>query len=1188
MRSPLRIALAAMAAVLSLGGLGAAGASVRINEIMAANSSTIKDPQNQFDDWIEIHNYGDAPFNLAGMYLSDDADEPAKWRIPADAPAATTIEAGGFLIVWADADTADPGLHAGFKLSANKGEVLLIEGDGTTLIDRIEYPEQTPDISYGRSPDTVEDWRFMGTPTPGTANSEAYLGVVADTKFSRDRGFYEEPFEVTLSCKTPDAVIYYSLDGSEPIIQRGRATFGLIYREPIRITATTCLRAQATKAGWQSSNIDTQSYIFLDNVVTQPMYIAGFPAMWGSTGADYQMDPRVVNNPLYRDELIDDLKAIDSLSIVMSVDDLFGQNGIYSNPSAQGDRSERPASVELIRPDSSDGFHVNCAARIYGDVGRREDKKSFRLLFKGIYGAAKLKYPLFGPEATDEFDSLILRAEFNDGWQWSGAPGQPQYARDEFMRRTQLALGAMGSHGTHVHLYLNGVYWGLYNLVERPDAGFGAAYFDCDSNEWDGLNSGAPTNAGSDTARSTRATNAWYTMTALAQDVASASTEEERTAAYYALQGKYADGTDDPETASYVDIDHYIGYMIANLYGGNSDWPHKNYYVGRENTPDSTGFKFFTWDAEWTLNLGCSIYTNQIGNGSGVAAPFQYLRASEEFRLRFADHVHRAFFNQGPLYVDPGNPAWDPAHPERNAPAATYMGIIDVIEGPIAAESARWGDQHRSSPYTREVEWRNELNSLLTGWFPQRSRIALDQFRSAGLYPNVAAPVFYINGAYQHGGRAATGDMLTISSATGTAWYTVDGSDPRNPNQGVPQGGTGVLVAEEAPKHVLVPTGPIDEAWRSDVGFDDSDWTGGAGGVGFERSTGYEAFFDIDVQDAMYAANASCCIRIPFVVDRDLSSSSGLLLRVRYDDGFVAYLNGVEIARRNCEGEPTWNSSAAAFNSDIVAIELENIALADAADLLRPGENLLAIHGLNEGPTSSDFLISAMLVVGQGVPGGGGDICATATAYAAPVPLTHSVHVKARVFSGGAWSALNEATYSVGPVAESLRISEIMYHPTDPNTEYIELTNVGPETINLNLVRFVDGIEFAFPSIDLSPGSYVLIVQDLAAFESRYGRGLPIAGQYTGNLSNAGERIVFQDAIGTTIHDFEFDDRWYDVTDGRGFSLTVRDPATSASDSLGQEGAWRPSADTGGSPGFDDTGEGAASSKHLLRGAELR
>jgi len=152
-----------------------------------------------------------------------------------------------------------------------------------------------------------------------------------------------------------------------------------------------------------------------------------------------------------------------------------------------------------------------------------------------------------------------------------------------------------------------------------------------------------------------------------------------------------------------------------------------------------------------------------------------------------------------------------------------------------------------------------------------------------------------------------------------------------------------------------------------------------------------------------------------------------------------------------------------------------------------------------------------------------------------------------------------------------------MYHPTDPNTEYIELTNVGPETINLNLVRFVDGIEFAFPSIDLSPGSYVLLVQDPVAFENRYGRGLPIAGQYTGNLSNAGERIVFQDAIGTTIHDFEFDDRWYDVTDGRGFSLTVRDPATSAPDSLGQEGAWRPSADTGGSPGFDDTGEGAAS-----------
>ncbi len=1146
--------------------------TVRINEIMASNSTTVEDPQGQYDDWIEIHNPADVPIDVGGMYLTDDPEIPTQWQIPTDVPGMATIEAGGFLIVWADADRSDPGLHANFKLSANGGEILL-SSDDATLVDHLDYPEQTTDISYGRSPEAGGEWRFMSEPTPGAANSEAFQGVVADTKFSHDRGFYDEPFEVTISCRTLDAVIYYSLDGSEPVKQRGRAVLGQIYREPIPIAATTCLRAQAVKPGWQSSDIDTQTYLFLSDVLSQPMLASGFPATWGSSGADYQMDPHVVDDPLYHDELIDDLKAIPTLSLVTNMEDMFGRNGLYSNPYGQGENSERPGSVELIWPDGSKGFQVNCGARIYGDVGRREDKKSFRLLFKGIYGPSKLTYPLFSPNATDEFDSLILRAEFNDGWQWVSASGQPQYARDEFMRRTQLALGAVNSHGIHVHLYLNGLYWGLYNLVERPDAGFGAAYFGCENDEWDGINSGAPTNAGGDSTRGVRATNNWQTMMSLAQEITRSSTEPERTTAYHALQGRNADGTHDPDAPSYLDVDHYIDYLIANFYGGNSDWPHKNYYVGRENTPDSTGFKFFTWDAEWTLNLGCSVYTNQIGNSSGVAAPFQYLRGSAEFRLRFGDRVHQAFFNHGPLYVDSSHPTWDPEHPERNAPAARYMEIIDTIEGPIAAESARWGDQHRSQPYTREVEWRRELNSLLTGWFPQRSRIVLDQFRSAGLYPNVAAPTFYVNDSYQHGGYAATGTTLTMSGSPGSIWYTIDGSDPRSPNRGQPQSsGSGALVPEEAIKRAFVPTGPVDEAWRSNIDFDDTAWTQGTGGVGFERSTGYEAFFEIDVQDAMYGRNASCLIRIPFLVDGDLSSASPLLLRVRYDDGFVAYLNGTEVARRNFDGEPAWNASAATQNSDIMAIEFEDIVLTDAWDLLRPGDNLLAIHALNAGATSSDFLLSAALVTAPGASATPDGVSPTASAYNTPIPLTQSVHVKARALSGASWSALNEAIYAVGPVAENLRISEIMYHPTDPDAEYVELTNIGDETINLNLVRFTDGIRFEFPDVDLAPGGCILVVRDRAAFEARYGQGLCVAGTYGGNLSNAGECIVLQDAAGQIIHDFLFDDDWYPSTDGADYSLTPIDPSATDPNGWDQMQAWRASSHPGGSPGAGDPG----------------
>ena len=106
-------------------------------------------------------------------------------------------------------------------------------------------------------------------------------------------------------------------------------------------------------------------------------------------------------------------------------------------------------------------------------------------------------------------------------------------------------------------------------------------------------------------------------------------------------------------------------------------------------------------------------------------------------------------------------------------------------------------------------------------------------------------------------------------------------------------------------------------------------------------------------------------------------------------------------------------------------------------------------------------------------------------------------------------------------MAQSLRVSESMYHPldtgnpNDPNTEYIELTNIANQSINLNLVRFTDGIDYTFPSFELPAGGYCLVVKDLAAFQAKYGPKLPVVGQYAGSLDNAGERIELVDAAGT-------------------------------------------------------------------------
>ncbi|MHC4431691.1 MAG: lamin tail domain-containing protein, partial [Planctomycetota bacterium] len=123
-----------------------AGIPLTINEVMASNRNSIRDPQGEYDDWIEIYNSGDGGVDVGGMYLSDNPDDPTKWRIPDNNPAATTIAAGGYLLIWADDDPGDVGLHANFKLNADGDQVALFAADGRTLIHSLEFGDQTSDI----------------------------------------------------------------------------------------------------------------------------------------------------------------------------------------------------------------------------------------------------------------------------------------------------------------------------------------------------------------------------------------------------------------------------------------------------------------------------------------------------------------------------------------------------------------------------------------------------------------------------------------------------------------------------------------------------------------------------------------------------------------------------------------------------------------------------------------------------------------------------------------------------------------------------------------------------------------------------------------------------------------------------------------------------------------------------------
>lgn len=1123
-----------------------------INEFMASNSKGMPDPQGQYDDWIEIYNYGRSSVYVGGMYLTDNLSIPTKWRIPDQA----VIPVQGYLVIWADNDTTDVGLHANFKLDAGGEQIALFDSDGLTLIDSIVFGAQVADVSYGRYPDAGDSQRFFAIPSPGAQNNGGYIGQVADTKFSHKRGFYDAPFSVTIATETEGAAIHYTLDGSEPTTDRLNPA-SMIYTGPIQITTTTVLRTVASKPGWKSSDMDSQTYIFLNDVLRQTG--AGFPNTWGHAGADYEMDPQVVNNWQYRNTIKDDLKSVPTMSLSMNLDDWFSSNsniytgGIYTHPQwedSYGPEAERAVSVEYYDPSTSEQFQIEAGIRLAGGSSTnpwKMDKLSMRLKFTEAYGATKLRFNLFGDDATDQFDTLVLDARMNNSWAYGGGVKvkgtRPwisgtvlqrdiaQYTRDQYVADIQNAMGGYAPHGRHVHLYLNGLYWGLYWLHERPDEHFAAAYLGGEDEDYDVLKH----NPGNVVNGSAANYNRMFSIAngGLASD-----------AQYRSIQ-------------QYLDVPDLIGYMITNFYVGNTDWAHQNWYATRSRVASDGRWRYHSWDAEHVMEGPTENSTGRNNNG-GPTRLHHKLTENAEYRMLFADHVHRHFFNDGVLTPE--------------GAIALYRIRLDEVDRAVVGESARWGDNHSSTPYTRNVDWIRERDWLINQYFPQRTQTVLNQFKSRGWYPSVDAPTFRINGVYQHGGPIAQNSLLSMTGVSGTIWYTLDGSDPRRSAQsGRNRNPTITLVPESTVKRVLIPTGPIDPAWNTGETFTDWFWSRTTGGIGYERGSGYEQYIALDVEAQMYRRNSTCYIRIPFVQEGSPDDFDFMTLKIRRDDGFVAYLNGTEVARRNLTGTPRWNSSADASTFDSSAVQFEEIDISAFLSDLRQGGNLLAIHGLNTSITSSDFLISVELVAGEGNAGSSG-VRPGALRYTGPFVLTESANVKARTLNGGNWSALNEATFAVGHVAENLRITEIMYHPEDPNEEFIELKNIGTEPINLNLVSFSDGIDFTFPSLTLDADEQVVIVRNRNIFEARYGTNLPIAGEYTGSLDNAGERITLRDAIGRIILDFDFKDGWRSITDGEGFSLTAIDPKNTDPDSWNLKDSWRASVYAGGSPGLDDSG----------------
>jgi len=532
--------------------------------------------------------------------------------------------------------------------------------------------------------------------------------LAAEVEFSRPSGFYSDAFDLTLSSPAPDATIYYTTNGDRP------STVGAIhYAGSVPIATTTVVRTAAFEQNVMVTEPTARTYLFAADILKQGG--APFPQTWGTNGgcpvpAHYMM---TVPDDASGQSLIAGLRSIPSLSIVTDVANLFGyQTGVYVHPQKRGGDWERSVSLELIDPQKETGFRVNCGLRIHGGTSREpkeSPKHSFRLLFKSRYGAAKLRFPLFGPDAATEFDALVLRAGNNNSWLDSNGAGRQRadYLRDEWMRRSMSAMDHPSPHGRFVHLYLNGVYWGVYDLCERPGASWLAAEekvlpaADYDFRKADEIESGDPV--------------AWRQMMALADA-----------------------GLGDPHRfqalSQRLDLPEFVDFMILNLYAGNSDWDRAaNWCAARTRIPGGK-FRFFVWDAERTLE-DPEVNTIGFDDDESPSHLFQKLSENEEFRSLFATRAQKLLFDDGPL------------SPESSA--RRYRALVAELEPAIAAEAARWGThrrdvhQYKTGPfvrYTAKADWRPEVDRILTRYFPQRRDIVLNQFRERGLFPSKKTP----------------------------------------------------------------------------------------------------------------------------------------------------------------------------------------------------------------------------------------------------------------------------------------------------------------------------------------------------------------------------------------------------------------------------------------------------------------
>ncbi|MCB1099406.1 MAG: CotH kinase family protein [Verrucomicrobiae bacterium] len=603
---------------------------VVLNEVMPNNTSTLADEDGEFGDWVELYNHGTADVDLSGFGLSDNMSVPLKWTF-----SGTTIPAGGYLVVFlsgkdrAGDDTTGP--HTNFRMSNGREPVVLSNPAGI-IIDRISPGPLASNDSLGRNVDHPLDWHeFDGTPaaTPGAPNipnsGSLPAPYVQPPAFATAAGFYDGPVEVTVGASHPGDLVYYTLDGSDP-----DTTTSAIADGRIIISQTSVLRAVSVGVDGSESDAATGTYFIGVDHTLPVLSIAANPAEFEfRNGALYGFG-----------------------------DSLFSRTGRiigtfpWSNSNAWKNR-EIDANIEMFEDDKSEAFNEVLGLKVFGGWGSRGyAQKSLAVFARSRRGTGRIQHQLFPDKEVTSFESFVLRNSGNDNQStYLTAPRSPirefstpqSYGsyfvnsnftlfRDAMLTSLSRDIGLDTQGYRPSVVYINGDYWGIYNIREKLSEHYVESNHGVRENQVDMIEGYGSANAGS--------------------------------ASEYNKMRTYISGRNmsDPTNYHFVEdhylhIDNFIDYHLSVIFFQNFDIGNIKCWRPRI---DGGKFRWIVYDQDYGFNLWPAevylpamkrdyadydnmfdFYTNAAGSGTGWpnagghTVLLRKMLDNEEFKARF-------------------------------------------------------------------------------------------------------------------------------------------------------------------------------------------------------------------------------------------------------------------------------------------------------------------------------------------------------------------------------------------------------------------------------------------------------------------------------------------------------------------------------------------------------------------------